>query len=246
MAWDFYWSGYNRYMSRLAAARRQLRKYADKKKAKLLLRFFKTGPGEYGEGDIFIGVMVPLARKVLQEFQNLPLADVIQLLRSKIHEERFLALLILVQQFKKADTRNKEKIYKAYLANTKFINNWDLVDLSAPQIVGGFLINNNRKVLYKLANSALLWDRRIAILATFAFIRLGDFDDAFAIAKLLLRDKEDLIHKACGWMLREAGKRDVHALEKFLRSNCKVMPRTMLRYAIEKFSFDKRKLFLIK
>ena len=233
-------------MPRLDAARKQLRKYADKEKAKLLMRFFKTGPGEYAQGDIFLGVMVPLTRKVLREFQDLPLAQVLQLLRSKIHEERLLALFILVEQFKQADTGTKEKIYKLYLVNTKFINNWDLVDLSAPQIVGGFLIDKNRKVLYKLANSVLLWDRRIAILATFAFIRLNDFKDVFAIAKLLLCDKEDLIHKACGWMLREAGKRDVQALEKFLRKNSKVMPRTMLRYALEKFPQNKRKLFLRK
>lgn len=231
-------------MSRLDAARKQLRKYADKEKAKLLLRFFKTGPGEYGEGDIFIGVMVPFTRKVVKEFSDLPLADLVKLLRSKIHEERLLALLILVRQFNQAAAPAKEKIYKAYLANTKFINNWDLVDLSAPQIVGGFLIDKNRRVLYRLASSALLWDRRIAILATFAFIRLGDFKDVFAIAKLLLRDKEDLIHKACGWMLREAGKRDLRAEEEFLRSNCKVMPRTMLRYAIERFPQGKRRLFL--
>jgi len=231
-------------MNRLADARRQLRKYADQDKAKLLLRFFKTGPGEYAEGDIFLGVMVPFTRKVLKQFSDLPLADVLKLLHSKIHEERLLALFILVQQFNKADTKLKEKIYKAYLANTKFINNWDLVDLSAPQIVGGFLIDKDRQVLYKLAKSPLLWERRIAILATFAFIRSGDFDDVFAITRVLLGDKEDLIHKACGWMLREAGKRDVSAEEKFLRQHCKVMPRTMLRYAIEKFPQDKRKSYL--
>ena len=231
-------------MSKLEDARRQLRKYADKEKAKLLLRFFKTGPGEYAQGDIFLGVMVLFTRKVVKEFQDLPLADVLKLLRSKFHEERLLALFILVQQFNKADAKAKEKIYKAYLASTKFINNWDLVDLSAPQIVGGFLIDKNRQILYKLAKSPLLWERRIAILATFAFIRAGDFDDAFAIAKLLLYDKEDLIHKACGWMLREAGKRDVSCEEDFLRRHYKVVPRTMLRYAIERFPQSKRKAFL--
>jgi len=236
--------GYNRHMIRLEDARGQLRKYADKEKAKVLLCFFKTGPGDYAEGDIFLGVMVPFIRKVLKEFQELSLSDVIKLLRSKIHEERLLALLILVHQFNKADTKAKEKIYKAYLANTKFINNWDLVDLSAPQIVGGFLIDKDRLILYKLAKSPLLWERRIAILATFAFIRLGDFDDVFCIVKLLLCDKEDLIHKACGWMLREVGKRDVFVEEKFLLKYFKVMPRTMLRYAIEKFPQDKRKSFL--
>ena len=231
-------------MIRLEDARKELRKYADKKKAKVLSRFFKTGPGDYAEGDIFLGVMVPFIRKVLKEFRELPLSDVIILLHSKFHEERLLALLILVHQFNKVDTKAKEKIYKAYLANTKFINNWDLVDLSASQIVGRFLIDKDRLILYKLAKSPLLWERRIAILATFAFIRLGDFGDVFCIVKLLLCDKEDLIHKACGWMLREVGKRDALAEEKFLLKYCEVMPRTMLRYAIEKFPLEKRKSFL--
>jgi 3-methyladenine DNA glycosylase AlkD len=231
-------------MSRLADARKELRKYANKEKARGLLGFFKTGPGDYAAGDIFLGVMVPCTRKVLKEFWDLPLADTLKLLRSKIHEERLLALFILVHQFNKADTKVKEKIYQAYLANTKFINNWDLVDLSAWQIVGGFLINKNKKILYKLAKSSLLWERRIAILATFAFIKIGKLKSTFAIAKLLLGDKEDLIHKACGWMLREAGKRNVRREEDFLRKNYKIMPRTMLRYAIEKLPKVKRKLFL--
>ena len=231
-------------MSRLEDARRQLRRAADREKAKGLQRFFKTGPGEYAEGDIFFGLTAALTRKTVKEFQDLPLSDLIKLLRSKIHEERVLALLIMVRQFDKADTGAKEKIYKAYLANTKFINNWDLVDLSAPQIVGGFLIDQDRRILYKLAKSPLLWDRRIAILATFTFIRLSDFKDVFAITKLLLGNNEDLIHKACGWMLREAGKRNVQLEEKFLRKHCRIMPRTMLRYAIEKFPEKKRKFFL--
>jgi len=231
-------------MSRLEDARRQLRRAADREKAKGLQRFFKTGPGEYAEGDIFFGLTAALTRKTVKEFQDLPLSDLIKLLRSKIHEERVLALLIMVRQFDKADTGTKEKIYKAYLANTKFINNWDLVDLSAPQIVGGFLIDQDRRILYKLVKSSLLWDRRIAILATFTFIRLGDFKDIFAITKLLLGDKEDLVHKACGWMLREAGKRNVQFEEEFLHKHCRIMPRTMLRYAIEKFPEKKRKFFL--
>ncbi len=231
-------------MGRLEEAEKQLRRGADKEKAKGLQRFFKTGPGEYAEGDIFLGLTAALTRNIVKEFQDLALSDLIKLLHSKIHEERALALLIMVRQFNKADTGAKEKIYKAYLANTKFINNWDLVDLSAPQIIGGFLIDQDRRILYKLAKSPLLWDRRIAILATFTFIRLGDFKDVFAISKLLLGDKEDLIHKACGWMLREAGKRDALAEENFLRKNCKVLPRTMLRYAIEKFPEKKRKSFL--
>jgi len=231
-------------MGRLSAVRKALRKYANKEKAKVLLRFFKTGPGEYGEGDLFLGVSTPFIRKVLKEYQDLSLSDVTKLLRSKIHEERLLALLILVYQFNKADARLKKKIFRIYLVNSQFINNWDLVDLSAPQIVGGFLIDKDRKMLYKLAKSPLLWERRIAILATFSFIRTSDFVDVLAITKYLLCDKEDLIHKTCGWMLREVGKRNLQLEENFLRKYCKVMPRTMLRYALEKFPEEKRKLFL--
>ena len=231
-------------MSRLEDARRQLRKYADKEKAKVLLRFFKTGPGEYAQGDIFLGVTAPLIRKLVSQFPDLPFSDLSKLLHSKIHEERLLALLILVRQFNKADAKVKAKIFKAYLDNTKFINNWDLVDLSAPQIIGGFLIGKDRKILYRLAKSALLWERRIAILATFTFIKASDFDDVFDITKLLLGDKEDLIHKACGWMLREAGKRNLRLEEEFLRKHCAIMPRTMLRYAIERFPENKRKAYL--
>jgi len=224
--------------------RKALRKYADKEKAKVLRGFFKTKPGEYGEGDIFLGVTVPLIRNIVKQFKDLPLGDLKRLLHSKIHEERLLALLILVEQFNQADIDAKEKIYKTYLANTKFINNWDLVDLSAPQIAGGFLINKDRRALYKLAQSPLLWDRRIAILSTFAFIKANDFDDLFRLTELLLLDKEDLIHKACGWMLREAGKRSLRSEENFLRRHSKVMPRTMLRYAIERFPENKRRAYL--
>lgn len=224
--------------------RKALRKYADKEKAKVLRGFFKTKPGEYGEGDIFLGVTVPLVRNIVKQFKDLPLRDLKKLLHSNIHEERLLALLILVEQFNQADINAKEKIYKTYLANTKFINNWDLVDLSAPQIAGGFLMDKDRRVLYKLAQSPLLWDRRIAILSTFAFIKANDFDDLFRLTKLLLLDKEDLIHKACGWMLREAGKRNLRSEENFLRQHFKVMPRTMLRYAIERFPENKRRAYL--
>jgi 3-methyladenine DNA glycosylase AlkD len=231
-------------MSRLGQAKKHLRENADRQKARISRGFFKTGPGEYGEGDIFLGLTVPFVRGAVKQFQDLPLSDAIKLLRSKIHEERLLALLILVRQFSEGDVKAKERIYKAYLANTKFINSWDLVDLSAPQIVGGFLTDKNRQILYRLANSPLLWERRIAVLATFYFIRIGEFDDAFGIAKCLLFDKEDLIHKACGWMLREVGKRDADAEEKFLRNNCQVMPRTMLRYAIERFPENRRKAYL--
>ena len=233
-------------MGRLEDARKELRKYADKEKARVLRGFFKTGPGEYGEGDIFLGVTVPFTRKVVKAFNDLELSYLLKFLRSKIHEERFLALLILVQQFNQANSETKNKIYKAYLANTKFINNWDLVDLSAPQIVGGFLIDKDRGVLSKLAQSPSLWERRIAILATFAFIKNNDFDDVFRITKFLLSDKEDLIHKACGWMLREVGKRDLPTLEGFLEEHAAAMPRTMLRYAIEKMTPERRKYFMLK
>ncbi len=231
-------------MGGLGEVRRELRKNASPQRAKALQRFFKTGPGEYAEGDIFLGLTAPITRKIVKQFQDLSLSDSIKLLHSRIHEERTLALLIMACQFDKPDNDAKEKIYKAYLANTKFINNWDLVDLTAPTIVGGFLVQKDRGILYKLAKSNSLWERRIAVLATYNFIKLDDFKDAIKIIGLLTGDTEDLIHKACGWMLREVGKRNVAVEEDFLRKNCMVMPRTMLRYAIEKFPEKRRKEFL--
>jgi 3-methyladenine DNA glycosylase AlkD len=224
--------------------KRELRKYSHKDKALVLKRFFKTGPGEYAEGDIFIGVQVPSIRKVAQRFHGLALDKTLQLLRSPIHEERLLALLILIRKFTLADNDQKEKIYTAYLAHTKFINNWDLVDLSAPNIVGSFLMDKAKQPLYALVKSASIWERRIAILATFYFIRNKCFKDTFKIAALLLADEHDLIHKAAGWMLREVGKKDSKALESFLNKHYQAMPRTMLRYAIEKFPESKRKIFM--
>jgi 3-methyladenine DNA glycosylase AlkD len=212
--------------------------------AAFLARFFKTGPGQYGEGDVFIGVRVPVIRKVAREFKGLPLPEVESLLHSKIHEERLAALVILVLRAAKADTKTRKRIYDLYLANTKYINNWDLVDLSAPQLVGAYLEDKSRRPLYRMARSSWLWDRRISILATFHFIRQHDFADTLGIAETLLADREDLIHKAVGWMLREVGKRDVAALENFLGQHCRVMPRTMLRYAIEKFPEKKRREYL--
>jgi 3-methyladenine DNA glycosylase AlkD len=222
------------------AAQQRLRSLADPAVAAILARFFKTGPAQYGEGDRFIGVKVPVIRKVARDFRGLPLPEVECLLHSEIHEERLLALVILVAQFEKADDATRKRIYGLYLANTQHINNWDLVDLSAPQIVGGHLENRSRKPLYRLAKSASLWERRISILATHWFIRHGDFTDTLRIAEKLLKDKEDLIHKAAGWMLREVGKRDVAVLEGFLVEHCRRMPRTMLRYAIERFPEEKR------
>jgi 3-methyladenine DNA glycosylase AlkD len=222
----------------------RLRKFATKKKAKINQWFFKTGPGEYGEGDIFLGVTVPDIRTVVKEFQGAPLPEVITLLRSKIHEERLLALLLLVQAFTKGNDAQKKKIYSLYLKNTKYINNWDLVDLSAPNIVGTHLLDKSRKTLYAFARSGDLWKKRIAVLSTFAFIRQNDLNDSLRISKILLKDDHDLIHKAVGWMLREVGKRDMPTEEKFLKQHYKTMPRTMLRYAIERFPEAKRKRYL--
>jgi 3-methyladenine DNA glycosylase AlkD len=206
--------------------------------------FFKTGPGQYGEGDRFLGVMVPQTRQVAREFRELPLAEVEELLRSSWHEERLCALLLLVHRFERGDDAARREVYDLYLANTAHIDSWDLVDLSAPRIVGGWLQGRSRAPLYRLARSKRLWERRIAILATATFIARADFTDALALSELLLGDEHDLMHKAVGWMLREVGKRDVKVLEAFLEKHGGRMPRTALRYAIEKFPEAKRKAFL--
>ena len=224
----------------------RLRSLGNPEDAAFLAGFFKTGPGQYGEGDVFIGVRVPVTRKVAKDFNGLPLPELECLLHSPIHEERLAALVILVMQAAKADAITRKAIYDLYLASTKFINNWDLVDVSAPQIVGVYLADKSRKPLYRLAKSAWLWDRRISILATFHFIRDGDFGDTLKIAEMLLADREDLMHKAVGWMLREVGKRDVGVLENFLGRHCRVMPRTMLRYAIEKFPERERRVYMTR
>jgi len=208
------------------------------------LRFFKTGPGEYGEGDIFLGIRVPVTRKVASQFRGLPFEQVLQLLQSNYHEERLLALFMLVALFKKGDDKEKKNIYDAYLGHTDTINNWDLVDSSAHQIVGGYLFERDRKRLYQLAKSKSLWERRISVIATYTFIKMDDFEDTLKLSAILLTDEEDLMHKAVGWMLREVGKRDMEVEEKFLRKHYKKMPRTMLRYAIEKFEEKKRKGYL--
>ena len=222
----------------------RLRKLASKDKAKILQRFFKTGLGQYGEGDMFHGITVPVLRKLTKEYDDTPLADVFSLLTSGMHEERLLALLMLVRAFTNGDNVQKKKIYELYFQNTQYINNWDLVDLAAPQIVGAYLADKSRKPLYALARSRDLWQRRIAILSTFTFIRQNDFDDTLEKSEKLLNDKQDLIHKAVGWMLREIGKRDLEVEEQFLQSHYKKMPRTMLRYAIERFPEGKRKKYL--
>jgi 3-methyladenine DNA glycosylase AlkD len=223
---------------------KRLREMGDKEDARFLQGFFKTGVGHYGEGDIFLGIRVPAVRKLAQEYQKLPPEKVLPLLRSGYHEERLFALILFVNAFTKGDETVKRKIYNLYRANTSYINNWDLVDISAPNIVGAFLLTKSRKPLYQLAKSKSLWERRIAILATFCFIKNKQFADTLKIAEILLKDKEDLIHKAVGWMLRETGKRDINNLESFLKEHCRVMPRTMLRYAIEKFTPARRKTFL--
>src|SRR5262245_13851199 len=204
-------------------------------RAEFSQRFFKTGKGEYAEGDLFIGLTVPELRKLARDYQTISDKDVRQLLKSPIHEERLLALLILCLKYAKAGEDKKEHLYDFYLSHTKFINNWDLVDVSAPYIVGAHLLKRDRKLLYDLAKSTSLWERRIAILSTFCFIRQHDFDDSLKIAELLLADKHVLIHKAVGWMLREIGKRNQPYEEAFLQTHYKRMPRTMLRYAIERF-----------
>ena len=222
-------------MSEISAVRRELAKYASKKRAKISQGFFKTGVGEYGEGDQFIGVSVPDTRLVARQFTTLARAQIRKLLQSKIHEERMVAIEILCFQYAKAIDAEKKKIVTFYLANRACINNWDLVDGSAPHIVGDWLIDKDRKILFELVRAKRLWDRRIAIIATYAFIKKNDFADTLRLAEFLLGDDEDLIHKAVGWMLREVGNRDRMALERFLKKYYKTMPRTMLRYAIEKF-----------
>lgn len=216
----------------------------DKEDARFLQGFFKTGPGQYGEGDVFLGIRVPAVRKLAKEHKDLQLKEALSLLKSPYHEVRLFALISMVTTFETGDETIQEKIYKLYLANTNYINNWDLVDLSAPNIVGTFLFTKSRKPLYQLAKSKSLWERRIAVLATFYFIKNNQFDDCLRIAEILLKDKEDLIHKAAGWMLREVGKRDTKIAEAFLKKHCRTMPRTMLRYAIERFTPAKRKRFL--
>ena len=228
----------------LSAIKKELWSYGSKEKAKVSQRFFKTGPGEYAEGDKFIGVQVPDTRIIARKHASLSDKEILDLLHSPIHEERLLALLILITQFEKADDKGKKKIYQIYLNNTRRINNWDLVDLSAPRIVGAFLRGKDKKPLYKLAKSQIIWERRISIISTFNFIKHREFEEALKISEMLLKDKEDLIHKAVGWMLREAGKRDQRTEEQFLKKHTQQMPRTMLRYALEKFPEKKRRYYL--
>jgi 3-methyladenine DNA glycosylase AlkD len=246
-------------MNMLQSVQQTLRSRANPDKALILQRFFKTGKGEYGEGDVFLGLTVPQVRSIAKQFKDLSLKEIKQLLHSMIHEERLLALIILVNRFKKPEEKIQKEIFDVYLANTKWINNWDLVDSSAEYVVGGYLFQKMRAkiehppapleggfvVLTKLARSKLVWDRRIAMMTTFQFIKNGKYEETFRIAKLLLDDEHDLIHKAVGWMLREVGKRISEEVEEsFLKEYYKEMPRTMLRYAIERFDEKKRKKYL--
>lgn len=225
---------------------RALRAAANPEKVKVLSGFFKTDKGEYGENDIFIGLPVPTTRAIVRQYLDTPLAELSTLLHSPVHELRMAALLCMVEQFKKADDSQRAAIYDTYLAHTACINNWDLVDLSAAQIVGGYLEHRDHAPLYRLAQSPLLWEQRIAIVATWQWIRRGHFDDTLAIADLLLHHEHDLIRKATGWMLREVGKKDKALLCRFLDSRYRQMPRTMLRYAIERFSPEERKHYMQK
>jgi 3-methyladenine DNA glycosylase AlkD len=224
--------------------RKKIRELTNAERAEFSQRFFKTGPGEYGEGDIFLGLSVPQMRALAKDYRSISNEEILDLLQSAIHDERAVALFILVQAFAKGDDAKKKQIYDLYLQQTKFINNWDLVDCSAAQIVGVYLTNKNKRPLYRLAISNSLWERRIAIIATFHFIRQNEFAETLKIARLLLADKEDLIHKAVGWMLREVGKRNPDLEETFLIEQYKKMPRTMLRYAIEKFPETRRQMYL--
>ncbi len=227
--------------------KKNLYELADPVKAKILQRFFKTGKGQYGEGDKFLGVMVPEQRALVKKYwESLSLREIDALLKSKYHEERLSALLCLVEKFRHAGGEKVQtKIYNFYLRHARFINNWDLADLSAPKIAGRYLLDKDRSILYKLAESKNLWERRIAVLATFAFINKGDSKDALKISTMLLSDQRDLIHKATGWCLREIGKRcGEKILLDFLDRHVRAMPRTMLRYAIERLPEKVRKTYL--
>lgn len=226
-------------------ARLDLRKLSDKNKARVLQGFFKTNKGEYGYGDIFLGVVVPKIRKLSDKYLDLSFEELRDLINSKVHEERFLALLILIRRYNSSKEENKKEIFEFYLNNINGVNNWDLVDLSAPRILGNFLINKPKDIIYELSKSQDLWERRIAIISTYSFILQGEFEDTLNLSDILIKDKEDLIQKAVGWMLREVGKRNEEILKDFLKERYKKMPRTMLRYAIEKFSKDLRKKYLL-
>ena len=225
-------------------ASEEIRELASKKIAKHSLRFFKTGKGEYGYGDIFLGVRAPEIRSIAKKHIDISIADMKNLIKSKYHEERFLGLIILVNKYSKSNNEIRNQLYKIYVSSFKYINSWDLVDVTCSHVIGKHLMDKDRSILYTWAKSEDLWTKRIAIVSTHFFIRKNDLQDTFKIADILLNDNHDLIHKAVGWMLREAGKRDIKKEEGFLKKHYKTMPRTMLRYSIEKFPEDKRQKYL--
>jgi len=228
----------------IAAIQKHVRQSGNDEIARHSQRFFKTEKGGYGEGDRFLGIRVPILRKLAKQYKATALANVLKLLASVYHEERLLSLLMMVSLFARGTAAEQDTIYKAYLENTCYINNWDLVDSSAQHIVGVYLLTRSRDPIYRLADSINLWERRISIMSTFHFIRSNDFDDTLKLSEKLKQDPEDLIHKAVGWMLREIGNRNMAIEERFLRKHYRDMPRTMLRYAIEKFPEDKRQAYL--
>ncbi|MFH1826918.1 MAG: DNA alkylation repair protein [bacterium] len=225
---------------------KELYKIRNPKKAKELQKFFKTGKGEYGEGDVFLGINVPTQRQMATKYKNLSLGEIQKLLSNKIHEFRLVGLLISIEKYNKSSQKEKKIIVNLYLKNTKNINNWDLVDLSSHKILGDYLSNKDKSLLYKLAQSKNLWEKRIAIISTYTFIKNKEFTDSIKIAKILLQDKRDLIHKAVGWMLREVGKKDINVLSNFLNKHYKTMPRTTLRYAIERLDKKKKEFYMKK
>jgi 3-methyladenine DNA glycosylase AlkD len=226
------------------AIQEHLRRLGSPEAAAGAARFFKTGAGQYGEGDIFLGLGAAVMHRLAKDHRGLPIDELVVLLQSPIHEDRMLALLIMVRQFAKGDSSGRRALYELYLANTAYINNWDLVDASAREVVGGYLADRSRRPLDRLAASSSLWERRISIVATHYFIRGGEFADTLRVAERLLGDREDLIHKAVGWMLREVGKKHQPILESFLKRHGRVMPRTALRYAIERFPAELRRAYL--
>lgn len=230
----------------ISSIRSRLRQLASPAQAAIARRFFKTGKGEYGEGDEFLGIKVPQIRALVRDCDALGEQQVLSLLRSRFHEERMLGLYCLVRRFQRGGEGARQRVFHLYLSNTRWINNWDLVDTSAPHIVGAWLLDKDRAVLRRLARSSSLWERRVAVLATQAFIRKGQFGDTIEIVRSLLGDEHDLMHKACGWMLRETGSRDEAVLEAFLARHVEEMPRTMLRYAIEKLPERRRKEWLAR
>ena len=230
----------------LEQLKKELDSLEDKEQKETIKNFFKTGKGEYAEKDIFLGISVPIQRKISKKYLNLSLSKIKELLKSKIHEHRFTALLILINKYERGNTNEKENIFNLYMNHARYVNNWDLVDLSAPKIVGDFLKDKDKKILYNFSNSENLWEKRISIVSTFSFIKNNEFEDTLTISEILLNDSHDLIQKAVGWMLREVGKKDETILKNFLKFHHKKMPRTTLRYAIEKFDEKKRKKYLLQ